>query len=498
LKQALAPYLIGGPWGRLLDAEQERLGEASVQAFETEGLIGASSAAAVLAYLFHRIEGRLDGSPTMIIIDEGWLVLDSPAFAAQLREWLKTLRKKNASVIFATQSLADIETSAIAPAIIESCPTRIFLPNERAAEPQIARVYERFGLNDRQIEILSRATPKRDYYCQSRRGNRLFELGLGDVALAFSAASSKTDQCADDEVAIEATGNSAWFRDQILPCVGRVVVVNPSQFKVIRKSVKKTDKNDAAALALFLEKDMLPETRVKTSAENELASLAHTRDLLVKQRTRLLNKIHALHVGKGLKLKKESLGSKRGLAAIDMALFSPCEQVEITVLRETALSLTASLKQLDTEIEKHASALTGYEGIVSIKGVGPRSAAVLLAAIGNVHDFESADKLAAYFGMVPRVAQSNETDHRGRITKRGNKLARTTLVQCSLVATRYSPYLKNFHERIRQRRGTGKAIIATARKLLSIIYDTLKNGWVFSDFTTFSRSEPTLAAGQSS
>ena len=219
LKQALAPYLIGGPWGRLLDAEQERLGEASVQAFETEGLIGASSAAAVLAYLFHRIEGRLDGSPTMIIIDEGWLVLDSPAFAAQLREWLKTLRKKNASVIFATQSLADIETSAIAPAIIESCPTRIFLPNERAAEPQIARVYERFGLNDRQIEILSRATPKRDYYCQSRRGNRLFELGLGDVALAFSAASSKTDQIRIAEL-VAAHGSegfaAAWLQNRSL------------------------------------------------------------------------------------------------------------------------------------------------------------------------------------------------------------------------------------------------------------------------------------------
>ena len=219
LKQALAPYLIGGPWGRLLDAEQERLGEASVQAFETEGLIGASSAAAVLAYLFHRIERRLDGSPTMIIIDEGWLVLDSPAFAAQLREWLKTLRKKNASVIFATQSLADIETSAIAPAIIESCPTRIFLPNERAAEPQIARVYERFGLNDRQIEILSRATPKRDYYCQSRRGNRLFELGLGDVALAFSAASSKTDQIRIAEL-VAANGRegfaAAWLQNRSL------------------------------------------------------------------------------------------------------------------------------------------------------------------------------------------------------------------------------------------------------------------------------------------
>ena len=215
LKQALAPYCIGGPWGRLLDAESERLGEASVQAFETEGLVGAGAAAAVLSYLFHRIEGRLDGSPTLIIIDEGWLVLDSPAFAAQLREWLKTLRKKNASVIFATQSLADIETSAIAPAIIESCPTRIFLPNERAAEPQIAAIYERFGLNARQIEILSRATPKRDYYCQSRRGNRLFELGLGEVALAFAAASAKTDQLAIAEI-IETHGADAfaaeWLR----------------------------------------------------------------------------------------------------------------------------------------------------------------------------------------------------------------------------------------------------------------------------------------------
>ena len=231
LKHALAPYCVGGPWGRLLDAEQEYLGTASVQAFETEGLVGAASAPAVLAYLFHRIEGRLDGSSTMIIIDEGWLVLDSPAFAAQLREWLKTLRKKNASVIFATQSLADIETSNIAPAIIESCPTRIFLPNERAAEPQIARVYERFGLNDRQIEILSRATPKRDYYCQSRCGNRPFELGLGEVALAFTAASSKTDQLRIGEL-VAAHGRegfaAAWLRHRGLDWAAELLPPPPS------------------------------------------------------------------------------------------------------------------------------------------------------------------------------------------------------------------------------------------------------------------------------
>lgn len=193
LKDALRPYCVGGPYGRLLDAEHERLSEAPVQAFETEGLIGTGAAQPVLAYLFHRIEQRMDGRPTLLIIDEGWLALDDGGFADQLREWLKTLRKKNASVIFATQSLSDIDGSPIAPAIVESCPTRLFLPNERAIEPQITQIYRRFGLNDRQIEIIARATPKRDYYCQSRRGNRLFELGLGPVALALCAATSKSD-----------------------------------------------------------------------------------------------------------------------------------------------------------------------------------------------------------------------------------------------------------------------------------------------------------------
>ena len=217
LKRALQPYCIGGPYGRLLDAETERLGEASVQAFETEGLIGTGAAPAVLAYLFHRIEGRLDGRPALLIIDEGWLALDDAGFAGQLREWLKTLRNKNASVVFATQSLSDIDASAIAPAIIESCPTRLFLPNERAIEPQISAIYRRFGLNDRQIEILAHATPKRDYYCQSRRGNRLFELGLGEVALAFTAASSKSDHAAIARILAE-YGHSgfteAWLRER--------------------------------------------------------------------------------------------------------------------------------------------------------------------------------------------------------------------------------------------------------------------------------------------
>jgi type IV secretion system protein VirB4 len=231
LKVALTPYVLGGPHGRLLDGAHEALGSASVQVFETEGLARSGASPVVLSYLFHRVSQRLDGRPTLILIDEGWLALDDTGFGAQLREWLKTLRKKNASVIFATQSLADVVESSIAASMIESCATRIFLPNPRALEPQGAAAYERFGLNERQIEILARATPTRDYYLQSRVGDRLFDLGLGPVALAFAAASSKADQAAIGEV-LAAHGAegfaAAWLRRRGLPWAADLLASIPT------------------------------------------------------------------------------------------------------------------------------------------------------------------------------------------------------------------------------------------------------------------------------
>jgi type IV secretion system protein VirB4 len=204
LKSALQSYTLEGPFGRLLDAAEERLALDNVQCFETEGLLHqARVVLPVLTYLFHRLESRFTGKPTLLILDEAWVYLDNPAFAARIREWLKVLRKKNVSVIFATQSLADIANSAIAPAIIESCPQRIFLPNDRATEPQSKAFYEQFGLNERQIELVAHAVPKRQYYLQSRRGNRLFELGLGPIALSFCGASSPMDQLLIDRVTAE-------------------------------------------------------------------------------------------------------------------------------------------------------------------------------------------------------------------------------------------------------------------------------------------------------
>ena len=195
LRTALQPYTLGGPFGRLLDAERDRFAVSDVLCFEMEELMHSPSAVLpVLSYLFRRLEERFDGAPTLLILDEAWVFLDDPAFASRIREWLKTLRKRNVSVIFATQSLADIQRSSIAPALIESCPSRIFLPNPQALEPQLQGIYQGFGLNDRQIQLIARATPKREYYYQSRLGNRIFELGLGPVALAFAAASRPEDQ----------------------------------------------------------------------------------------------------------------------------------------------------------------------------------------------------------------------------------------------------------------------------------------------------------------
>jgi type IV secretion system protein VirB4 len=191
----------------LLDASHDTLGDSAEerspnwQAFEMEHLMESRSALLpVLTYLFRRLEKRFDGAPALMILDEAWLYLTESLFAAKIREWLKVLRKKNVAVIFATQSLSDIADSAIAPAIIENCPTRIFLPNANAMEERTRKVYESFGLNERQLQILQQSIPKKDYYYQSREGNRLFELGLGPLALAFCAAGSPQDHARMDQV----------------------------------------------------------------------------------------------------------------------------------------------------------------------------------------------------------------------------------------------------------------------------------------------------------
>lgn len=204
IRLALEPFTHAGPWGRLLDADQARLAAHDVQAFEMGELLSRPDAlAAVLPCLVHAIEARFDGRPTLLVLDEAWAYLRDPAFAGQIQAWLKTLRKRNVAVVFATQELADVEQSAIAATVFEACPTRIYLPNDRAREPRTRAFYESLGLNRRQIGIVTEAAPKRDYYIQTRAGARLVDLALGPAALAFLGASTPQDQSAIDRAIAE-------------------------------------------------------------------------------------------------------------------------------------------------------------------------------------------------------------------------------------------------------------------------------------------------------
>ncbi|HBD7113603.1 TPA: conjugal transfer protein TrbE [Legionella pneumophila] len=190
IRETLKQYTIDGLMGHLLDAECDGLGLSSFMIFEIEHLMGLGEkfALPVLLYLFRRIETSLDGRPTLILLDEAWLMLAHPVFKNKIAEWLDSMAKKNCAVFMATQHLSHAAKSGILDIIVESTATKIFLPNLYARDPETCVIYERMGLNPRQIDIIAQAQPKRDYYYVSQKGQRLYQLALGSMALAFVGA----------------------------------------------------------------------------------------------------------------------------------------------------------------------------------------------------------------------------------------------------------------------------------------------------------------------
>lgn len=195
IKDALHHYTVDGPMGQLLDAEEDGLLLGAFQCFEIEELMnmGERNLVPVLTYLFRRIERRLTGAPSLIVLDEGWVPLGQAKFRDKIREWLKVLRKLNCAVVLATHSISDAESSGIVDVLKESCPTKICLPNGGAREAGTREFYERIGFNERQIEIIAAALPKREYYVTSPEGRRLFDMALGPATLSFVGASGKED-----------------------------------------------------------------------------------------------------------------------------------------------------------------------------------------------------------------------------------------------------------------------------------------------------------------
>lgn len=192
-----------GEYGEIFDSDRDHLAISRWQSFEMETLMNAKRiVGTTLMYIFHRIENVVKNAtegeqgPTLIVLDECWVFFQNPMFAEKIKEWLKTLRKYNTSVLFATQSLDDVAKSAIFDTVLSSCQSRIFLPDKLAITQNRQELYHQFGLNSQQINLLAHAQSQREYYYDGPQGSRLFNLALdlcpftlayvavGDAALA--------------------------------------------------------------------------------------------------------------------------------------------------------------------------------------------------------------------------------------------------------------------------------------------------------------------------
>jgi len=289
---------------------------------------------------------------------------------------------------------------------------------------------------------------------------------------------------AEVRLAVESTGNARYFKRQMAQEGYPVVVINSLKFKVINEAVKKTDRHDAATIAEFLEKDMLPEAWLCDEQTEALRRLLKTRSVLVRARVTIQNQIHGMLVSIGMEDKKAGLQSKRGRQEMLDALKSAGYGLEVHALMETIDMLSERVKMLEQEIAKKVRGDRDVQLLRTIPGCGLLTASTIRAYTDDIRRFVSYKQYAAYAGLVPWVQRSNETVHYGRITKRGPEALRTAFVQLVLGMVRNrrktgSYRLMHDYTAMKGSKSTGKAIIATARKLAKIVWSMLMEGKAF-------------------
>jgi transposase len=279
-----------------------------------------------------------------------------------------------------------------------------------------------------------------------------------------------------DEVAVEATQNVHYFYDQVKGHVSRVAVVDTYRFGVIAKSKKKTDKADAAALARFLKLGWLPEVPVPSEQVRTLRQLLQARETLVSMRTKLKNMAHATFSRNGIALTRAAFASATSRARLAGRDDLPAADLLVlgVALRQIE-QLDAEVKKIEEEVTRLGRTLKGLRRLLQVHGLNLLSAISLLAEVGDITLFETSKQLVSYAGLATSTKQSSETTRHGGITKRGRKRLRTVCIQAVLaMVNRTDTPLMSFYRKKKREKGAGKAICATARKLLTIIFVLLK------------------------
>lgn len=283
------------------------------------------------------------------------------------------------------------------------------------------------------------------------------------------------------QIAVESTGNTKYFRDQMEEVGAVVKVVNTSKFKIVAQSTKKTDKNDAAILSEFLQKDMLPESYLSSTKSANIKLILGIRTSIVKENVELKNKVHAILLALGIISKKGLLQSKKGRLEVQNVLESlgdhELEAQSVNLILNRIVENEKYVKDLEKQLEKATAEDNMVQRLLTIPGCGKISAWTIRAYTDEISRFESGKKYASYCGLVPWVQNSNETIHHGHITKRGPKELRTAFVNI-VMGIRRTKVSKDWaimkrYEHIKAQRGAGRSVVAMARKLAEITWTIL-------------------------
>jgi transposase len=290
----------------------------------------------------------------------------------------------------------------------------------------------------------------------------------------------------DDQLAVEAAANTFYFCRQIKDRVAKIVAVDTYRFAVIAKSKQKTDKKDAAMLARFLKLGWLPEVSLPSEPIEQLRHLFQARESLVRMLVQLKNMAHAALVRSGYAMKRSAFASPRtrGRMAKLENLTAVDRQIIEMALRQMG-EVEKEVGRLEAEIIERGKGLAGLRRLLQIHGLNLIAAIGLLVEIGDIEQFETSKQLVAYAGLATSVRQSNRTERRGKITKQGRKRLRTIVIRAVLsMVNRTKTPLMEFYAAKKREKGAGKAIVATARKLLVIVFVMLKKGldyWYIED-----------------
>ena len=282
----------------------------------------------------------------------------------------------------------------------------------------------------------------------------------------------------DDHVVVEATGNASAVAEVIRPHVGRVVIANPRQVRLIAEARIKTDVIDATVLARLYASGFLPEVWIPDEATLGLRRQVTRRTQIVRQRTRLKTIVQSiLHAHLVPPCPHADLFGPRGRTWL-LAQTLPVDESDAVTrhLREYD-RLSEDLKVVERELAREARADANITQLMTIPGIDMVVAVGLIAAIGPIARFAGPDRLVAYLGLNPSVHQSGSGKPRhGRITKQGRSHARTMLVEAAWQAVRGPGPLRAFFQRVSARRGPHVAAVAVARKLAVIIWHLLTRG----------------------